>query len=842
MKQSISLLLVLLTTLVSCTYQNNDSSKTPKPTETMVKKDMEDGSQRDLKKRWLAKIHQSSPETDWRIVEHNNMLTHYKQVQKQALLKGEKEIIADGAVVGEWHELGSANQSGSVFATTYSPELDELFLISASGTIWKGDTRGQTWKAQNDLLNFDSRFLTSVGEGESFRLIASMRGAVYYSEDKGVTWEASTGIPSAGVVRISKWVHTKENNEIFVLQQANWTSEIVVYLSTDSGSTFTEVISFSTSDLNNVAISNPLHTESVYVMEQIQENKSKLYIWNRASGALELAQAESPIAWATDGRANLVGTVDGQDTLLYTYKKDKTLWSTSDEGVTWTLINSLPAEPWEVGLFISKKDPKVMYMGEVEAYKSVDAGKSWQLIHNWWEYYDDVQRKLHADIMSFSQYDDWAGNHIMLVSNHGGISRTYDEGLSFQNLGRQGLNVSQYYDVVTHPIQSSYVFAGSQDQGYQTGRIMEDDAPNNLDQVISGDYGHIIFTNSYQSMWMVYPGGTVHYYDNAFGQITSQWQLESENETVWIPPIIPHPDPTKNIVYLAGGNMSGGPGSFMIELTINEFKEIEVSQNDFNFLWGQKGTISAMAFDHFDSSIIYVATTEGGIWISLDGGESWDRKSIRVPNAHYLYGSDILPSKTTEGKLYISGTGYSNPAVIVSYDYGETWTPMDNGLPPTLSFELAANEDESLIFAATEAGPYVYIDELEEWFHMGGVTAPSQTYWSVEYLSETNRVRYGTYGRGIWDFEISEDMVAVADTESVERTLIVYPNPFTESITLDFSESEGFLTISNTSGQVIASQKCQSGETIDLQDLKQGIYYLTLVTNSKTYTREVVRM
>ena len=38
-----------------------------------------------------------------------------------------------------------------------------------------------------------------------------------------------------------------------------------------------------------------------------------------------------------------------------------------------------------------------------------------------------------------------------------------------------------------------------------------------------------------------------------------------------------------------------------------------------------------------------------------------------------------------------------------------------------------------------------------------GLTAPDQTYWSCEYISELQTIRFGTYGRGIWDFKLDEN-------------------------------------------------------------------------------------
>ena len=39
-----------------------------------------------------------------------------------------------------------------------------------------------------------------------------------------------------------------------------------------------------------------------------------------------------------------------------------------------------------------------------------------------------------------------------------------------------------------------------------------------------------------------------------------------------------------------------------------------------------------------------------------------------------------------------------------------------------------------------------------------GFSAPDQTYWSLEYVSEINTARFGTYGRGIWDFIVDENI------------------------------------------------------------------------------------
>ena len=82
---------------------------------------------------------------------------------------------------------------------------------------------------------------------------------------------------------------------------------------------------------------------------------------------------------------------------------------------------------------------------------------------------------------------------------------------------------------------------------------------------------------------------------------------------------------------------------------------------------------------------------------------------------------------------------------------------MNQGLPNTLVFELSSTLDDNIIFAATEIGPYAYLANQDEWFLLSGLSAPDQTYWSVDFIPEINTARFGTYGRGIWDFVLDEN-------------------------------------------------------------------------------------
>ena len=72
-------------------------------------------------------------------------------------------------------------------------------------------------------------------------------------------------------------------------------------------------------------------------------------------------------------------------------------------------------------------------------------------------------------------------------------------------------------------------------------------------------------------------------------------------------------------------------------------------------------------------------------------------------------------------------------------------------------FKIDGTLTDQVIFAATELGPYAFTDE-QEWINIMGLSAPDQTYWSLEYVPEIHTARFGTYGKGIWDFIINENI------------------------------------------------------------------------------------
>ena len=829
------LLIIVLSGLITISCNHENELDYPNPAKTIVKMDMEDGSTKDIKKAWLEMIHKAPEGIDWRKVESENLNSRLKSINSE--FRAGEETIVEGYLQGEWKERGSNNQAGSVHAPQYNKYTDELFLISDGGILWKSDQHGSNWNPQNDFIRLDQKFLAGFHEESSSRLVASVFGKPFYSDDQGKSWIASnTDIGDGdGWSRTNQWVQLNESGHIFILNKAGYWGNLSLYQSLDKGESFDLVRSFDTNNLNNFGLCNPNGSDDFYLIEQLSETHSKIYKWNHVSNQIDILHENIPYSFK-EGTGNLSGYHDGVKNLLYSYDQNLNLLISGNEGMTWDTVSQIPERPWTRNIFISDHNPNLMIFGAVNASRSMNGGVNWEFINEWWQYYDQVETQMHADIMFIDEFERIDGAPMILISNHGGISKTINDTYLNLNIGLQGLNVGQFYDVKSSPLDQNFIFGGTQDQGFQRGYLSED-AIINLDQVISGDYGHIEFTGFGAQMWMVYPGGWVSYYNEPLGGgITKSWTLESENESVWIPPLQASPYAGEDAVYMAGGNADGGPGSYLLKLSsVPGEDDIQITQHDFDFLNDSEGEISAIAFNHFNPDIIYILTTSGAFYRSDDSGTTFNRKNIDAPGAHYLYGACIYPSKLDPNKITISGSGYGNSAVYRSDDNGESFYALDAGLPSTLVFAVDANENESLIFAASEAGPLVFVENLSTWYHMGGSSAPSQTYWSVEYLVQINSVRFGTYGRGIWDFDLSDIASSISETPKVLEASI-HPNPANDFIIVNSQSDLMDYEIFNVKGQIQKAGKVENNQVLDISQLNRGTFWIKLQSNKQLKT------
>lgn len=823
-------LLLIACNSIETDLKTEDTKKNPFPIPTQIFENMADEkAYEERRNAYFDLIHSSSENVDWRAI---NALNFQKLAEQRAALKGYRivETFADGNLEGEWKERGSVDVPGSNRICDYDPNTDDIYVISDGGTLWKGNLNEETWTPLNDDIQFGRDILKVVSlPGGGVRIITANGYSLRYSDDQGETWTNCSGIVGSNGSGI-KMVQLNDAQQTLVylynrISVVDGSSLNKVAFSTDHGLTFYPLTDLSSG--NRFASIHAAHNSpAAYILD----NNDAVYkfeagVYSTVSAGLGLDGTSRCMIQANEAGGMLT---------LYILMDNSTLYKSTDSGVTFDLVGDLATGSWDVGFRVSIDDPDKLYYGEVNTYRSFDGGETWDLVSEWWEYYGDVANKIHADIMAIEPFKTNTGDEFTIIPNHGGVYVSYDNLITTENISMQDLNTGQFYDVLTDPYDASLIYGGTQDQGFQRTLTGDSPLPSSFQQVISGDYGEMQFTNNGQEIWIQYPGAWFQLYPNAAtdGTYTYEFDLAGEDmpNVNWIVPTGAAPNISDNFIYVGGGSLDGGPGSYLVKLKYTG-SEIVASQYDFDFRAASGASISAIETTPLNDQLIYVVTENGRFFYSLDGGESFTMTEDYIgPSGGWIYTADIYASRTTPGLVFVGGSGYAGNAVYMSVDSAKTFVPLTGDMPNTMAHELTMDPAEKFLFAATDAGPYVYSMDLEEWYNMSGISAPLQQYISCEFIPSTHTVRFATWGRGIWDFNLTS-LAGTSSYLAAKNSFSVYPNPVKgDQLTIQ-SEEIGVISLYTINGKLISSENVnKTSQTFNVAELPNGIYLLELIS------------
>ena len=113
--------------------------------------------------------------------------------------------------------------------------------------------------------------------------------------------------------------------------------------------------------------------------------------------------------------------------------------------------------------------------------------------------------------------------------------------------------------------------------------------------------------------------------------------------------------------------------------------------------------------------------------------------------------------------------------------------------------------------------------------HMGDVYKLIFTYWA---------------GSGSGEFALNKEIVSLSDLEDIVKSneVVLYPNPANKlvNIKIDKVQFEGNIIISDISGRQIYSSQINTSNSIDVSELTNGIYFVTIYNNSFKETQKLI--
>jgi photosystem II stability/assembly factor-like uncharacterized protein len=686
------------------------------------------------------------------------------------------------------------HRGGRVVAVAGHPNDPGTFYSgTCAGGVWKTTDAGNTWENISDgyfttaaigalaIADSDPNVIYA-GTGETaIRGNVSHGDGVYKSTDGGRSW-TNTGLAETrhiGRIRI----HPRNPDLVYVAALGDaWqpSPERGIYRSTDGGETW-ELVLHKSDQAGAIDLTmHPGNPRLLFAtIWQAQRFPYKLESGGPESGIWR--STDSGDTWTEVSRNPGLpeGTLGKIGIALSPAKpgrvwalveaEDGALFRSDDFGDTWTRLSEQEGLRWRAWYYMHVfADP-------------VDANTVWVLNGACWKSVDGGQEFFNVPTPHGDNHDLWIDpndSRRMIEGNDGGACVSFNGGISWSSIYNQP--TAQFYHVTTDNRTPFRIYGSQQDnsalslpQMSLNGAITEAEwfvpgggesgyvavRPDNPDIVFAGAIGSgegngrlTRYDHATRSVRNI----TVWPHDQGFaeGADTLRYRFQ------WTFPIelSPH-DP--DVLYVASNHLHRSTDEGMSWETISP----DLTRNDPEKLRASGGpltkdntgaevycTIFAFQESPLKRGLFWAGTDDGLVKISHDAGASW--ADITPPDLpEWALISMIELSDSDAGVAYLAATRYKlgdlTPYLYRTSDYGATWTRITGGLPDH-EFTRVVRADpsqEGLLFAGTETGIFVSIDDGTNWQRLQGNFPVVPVY---DLIVKDDQLIVATHGRSFW--------------------------------------------------------------------------------------------
>ena len=767
------------------------------------------------------------------------------------------ETGTDRFTGGEWRLEGPTNIGGRFnFIKQHPTEPDHFFAGSSSGGLWEDNGDGN-WTcitenlpalAMGDLVfypdNPDRMFLaTGDPQISSFPRIGD---GVYRTLDGGATWQ-NMGLDSMGVISKLTFLPTEPP---VLLAGAMGNPAIPgpnrgIFRSSNAGMDWEQVLLPNDSAGVTDILYDPFSGNVFAAAWQRTRNSTNSEVWGPHCGIWRSADEgiswellENPWGSEDRGRIGLAFSNEGVYALVVgqDHQLDN-IYRTSDGGDSWGAIipegnqpeNALGGFGWYFSkLRINPFNPDDLTILGVNLWNSQNGGGTWNIMGpEWWTY------EVHAD-----KHDmQWLGSSSFVLATDGGLYRTEDHGLTWEDI--ESIPVTQFYRTTWNPHNPGMYTGGAQDNGTTTGSWID---PENWSRDLGGDGFTAIYHPTDASLryagtqwgnWrfsMTSPSEEPLWNDFTIG-------IDEEDRVWWDAPLIYHPS---NPDQMWTGTqrlyrMNDAP------VSVWQPKSPDLTANTSPGL--SYRCISSIAGSYFNENYIAAGTTDGLMWISLDGGNTWDPMGENLPGQ---FVTDVEFDPFHPDSMFCTVSGYRN-AIYQPYVFraaiGGEWNSIQGDLPPHPVNQIVALND-SIWCVATDAGVFQTQNRGTNWTPVGSL--PIIPVYDIVADTLENRLVAGTFARSILSFPLDSILPAgeivepngLAEAESIP-IMKVFPNPVQNQVTLMTSKPASRVMVFDISGSMILMHdKTGRQFNFDTQDWNAGMYIMTVEFSDGSFLNE----
>jgi photosystem II stability/assembly factor-like uncharacterized protein len=744
-----------------------------------------------------------------------------------AAMKAERDAMQQSSrsmVSGNWTSIsqttttGGYNGMGRTTCIAFDPVNANTFYVGAPiGGLWKTTDGGQTWVALTDNLPYvsvGSCLVDPTNPSVIYISIGDHIGwwnrslGVYKSTDGGSTW-APTGL---------SWQLT-QGNAFSTMVMDPFNSQII-YAATSAG------LYKTTNGGTNWAIVRAGYYSDVEIEPGSSNVYAALHDYWGSSEVFRSTDAGSTWTGLTSFAANYnwiriaVTPANPAKLAVQCSAGNSPLYVSNNYGANLNYVSDCPEDAI---LFISPTDQNTIYCGYVYVYKSTNGGANWNMITYW--YYNPPYDEVHADQHNVFYHP--LNSDEIYFCNDGGLYKYNENSLAWNDLSN-GLVITQFYKIAVSQNDPMMMMGGTQDNG---GRL----------RMSSGLWRA---TNGGDAMEIAIDptDDDVIYTTYVFGKLY-------RSQDRWV----------NDTYYSISDNISGGTpaGSWVAPYMIDPSNSNTIVAG-YDDVWrstdrGQNwtaissnlaggSTFECLAVAPTDPNTIYVSESNK-LYRTFNMGGAWSM--ITAPGTEGITSITVHPNNPQE--IWITRSGYSaTQKVYHSVDGGTSWTNLSTGLPNapvnTCVFENGSN---NLIYIGTDAGVF-WRDTLTNSWQLFSTGLPFTSVTDLEIYYPTRKIRAGTFGRGIWESDLSSPLSAsVLPNTMVAFTL--YPNPSNASVQINYTSSSVepiVISVVNMLGEIVYSQTLSGQNDLNLKlevdNWALGSYLVQIVQGDKINKQKLV--
>ncbi len=680
-----------------------------------------------------------------------------------------------------WRLIGPFRGGRTVAAVGVPGQPDVFYMGVNNGGVWKTDDAGRTWRPLFDgqptqsigalaVAASDPRVIYA-GSGEGLqRPDLSVGDGIYKSTDGGETWE-HLGLRDGQQIP-ALLVDPHDPNRLFAAVLGHPygpNAERGVFRSTDGGRSWEKVLY---RDENTGAVGlafDPADPRILYaslwaarqapweIGASFQVPGSGLYKSTDGGGSWQPLTRGLPSAAEGLGRIGIAVAPSRPGRVYLQVDADARhggLYRSDDGGASWQRVNAEPRIWGRGGDFaeveVDPKDPDKVYVCNTSTYRSTDGGVSFTAFKGA-PGGDDYHRI----------WIDPDHPQVLLLAGDQGAAVSLNGGVTWSSWYNQP--TAQFYHVITDDRFPYWVYGGQQESGSAGVVSRGNDGEitfRDWHPVGAEEYGYVAPDPLHPNL--IY-GGKVQRFDWATGEVqdvSPEAVRSGEIRYVRTLPLLFSPvDP--RILYFGASVLfkttDGGRSWQTISPDLTRRKPA-VPPVLGPFAAGDpqhgahRGVIYTVAPSFQDVDQLWVGTDDGLIQLTRDGGRHWQ---------------DVTPPALTPwSKVSVMEASHFDPAaayaavnrfrlddlrphVYRTRDYGKSWQEITRGIPDGEVVNAVRGDPvrRGLLFAATERGVYVSLDDGDSWQSLR-LNLPAT---SVRDLAVHGAdLVAGTHGRSFW--------------------------------------------------------------------------------------------